>query len=50
MGKDFLGGLASIAGFIGLLITKTEEWYEATGKNDLLTVFFALGGCFRECL
>jgi len=42
IGKDFLGALQGLASFVGSLIDKFSEWYESTGKNQMLGAFFTL--------
>lgn len=40
IGKDVLGGLRGMADVAGGLIDRFEQWYEATGRNELLATFF----------
>lgn len=39
IGKDVLSGIQSISDTIGLVVDKFGEWYEATGRSQLLTYF-----------
>ncbi len=39
IGKDVLSGIQGIADVIGLVVDKFGEWYEATGRSQLLTYF-----------
>lgn len=42
MGGDILSSIAAIADVIGLVIDKFSEWYEASGRSQLLSYFMFL--------
>jgi len=42
IGKDIISGLQDVADFIGGLMDQLSKWYEASGKNQMLDVFFTL--------
>ena len=42
IGKDIMSGLQDVADFIGGLMDQLSKWYEASGKNQMLDVFFTL--------
>lgn len=42
IGKDVLSGIQSIADMIGIVGDKFGEWYEASGRSQLLTYFMSL--------
>lgn len=42
IGGDVLSGISSLILFFGDLIDKTEMWYEASGKNQMLEGFYLL--------
>lgn len=42
IGKDVLSGIQSISDTIGLVVDKFGEWYEASGRSQLLSYFMSL--------
>lgn len=42
IGKDILSGIKDIGSWIDSLISKFDKWYEATGKNQMLSDFYEL--------
>ena len=42
IGKDIMSGLQGLADFVGGLMDQLSKWYEASGKNQMLEVFFTL--------
>lgn len=42
IGKDVFSGIQGIADVIGLVVDKFGEWYEASGRSQLLTYFMSL--------
>jgi len=42
IGKDIMSGLQGLADFAGTLIDRLSKWYEDSGKNQMLSAFFAL--------
>jgi hypothetical protein len=39
IGGDIIGGIKGVADWIGTLIDKTQQWYEASGKSQLIGYF-----------
>lgn len=42
IGKDVLSGIQGIADVIGLVVDKFGDWYEASGRSQLLSYFMSL--------